>query len=165
MNNHYLSAFICGFGAAVLTTIPGLDSIACCLLVPIASIIAVRLYKKSVPDLTKLNTGKGVVIGLLTGLFAALFASTFELLITYVSRTNDLVTGLPQAEQLISDLNLGDAAKESVELLRKMASDIRSEGFSLLYALLITVSNLLSYTIFGMLGGVIGTALINKRNK
>jgi hypothetical protein len=165
MNKKYLSALVCGFGAAVLTTIPGLETFACCLLVPIASIISVRLYKKSIPEIAKLNTGTGVILGLLTGLFAAAFASTFEIIITYLTKTNDLVFGLPQAEQVIRDLNLGDAAKESMELLQKMVSDIQTKGFSILYTIIITFSNLLTYSIFGMLGGVIGTALNNRRNK
>lgn len=165
MNKKYLSALVCGFGAAVLTTIPGLESIACCLLVPIASIISVRLYKKSIPDTTKLNTGTGVILGLLTGIFAAVFASTFEIILTYVTKTNDLIVGLPQAEKVIRDLNLGDAAEQSMELLREMASEIKTSGFSFLYTVIITFSNLLTYSIFGMLGGVIGTAIINRRNK
>ncbi len=165
MDKKYLSAFICGFGAAVLSTIPGLKSFACCLLVPVASIISVRLYKRSVPELNKLATGTGITLGILTGLIAAIIASGFEILFTFISKTNDLVTGLPDAERIINDLNLGDAAKESVQLLHQMASDIKINGFSFLYSVIVTFSNLFTYIIFGLLGGVIGTALINKRSK
>jgi len=165
MKNKYLPSLVCGFGAAVLTTIPGLESFACCLLVPIASMISVRLYKKANRELTKLNTSSGVILGLLTGLFAAGFASIFEILLTYITKTNDLVVGYPQAEEVIRNLNLGDTAKESLEILKKMISEIQSKGFSFLYSVIITFSNLLTYSIFGMLGGVIGTAILNKRNK
>jgi hypothetical protein len=165
MNKKYLPALVCGFGAAVLTTIPGLESIACCLLVPIASLISVRLYNKANREMTRLNTSSGVILGLLTGLFAAGFASIFEILITYITKTNDLVIGYPQAEEVIRDLNLGDAAKESLEMLKKMVSEIQTKGFSFFYSVIITFSNLLTYSIFGMLGGVIGTALLNKKNK
>jgi len=165
MNKKYLSALVCGFGASVLTTIPGLESFACCLLVPIASIISVRLYNKANHAMVKLNTGTGVMLGLLTGLFAAGFASVFEVIITYITKTNDLVAGYPQAEQVIRDLNLGDAAKESLELLKNMISEIQTKGFSFLYTAIIAFSNLLTYSIFGILGGVIGTALINRKNR
>ena len=165
MNRLYLSSLVCGFGTAVLTTIPGLESFACCLLVPIAAIISVRLYKRSNPGIIKLNTGTGVLLGLFTGIFAAIFASVFEILLTYITKTNDLVTGFPQAEEVIRDLNLGDAAKESMNLLKRMVEEIRLKGFSPLYSLIITFTNLLSYSIFGILGGVLGTAFINKRNK
>ena len=149
----------------MLTTIPGVESLACCLLVPIASIISVRLYKKANQEIGRLNTGTGVILGLLTGIFAAIFASIFEVLLTYITRTNDLVVGYPQAEEVIRDLNLGNAAKESLKLLKKMISDIQTRGFSFIYTVIIMLSNLISYSIFGMLGGVIGTAIINKRNK
>jgi hypothetical protein len=164
MNKKYLSALVCGFGAAVLTTIPGIQSIACCLLVPVASIISIFLYKKSQSGLLKIGTGTGIFLGFLTALFAALFASAFELIITYLTRTSDLVVSMPQAEKLVKDMNLGPAAEESIELLKQMVKEIQLKGFSFLYAFLITATNLITYSIFGMLGGLIGTAIINKRN-
>ena len=164
MNKKYLSALVCGFGAAVLTTIPGIESVACCLLAPVAAGTSVFLYKKSQPGLTKISTGTGVMLGLLTAVFAALFASGFEIIITYITKSSDLTISLPQAESLVRDMNLGTAAEESIEVLKKMSSDIQTKGFSLLYTLLITMTNLITYSIFGILGGVIGTAIINKRN-
>ena len=164
MSKKYLPALVCGFGAAVLTTIPGLEGIACCLLAPVASGISIFLYKKSHPALMKIRTGTGVVLGLLTAVFAALFASSFEILITFLTRTSDLVTSLPQAESVVKDMNLGQAAEESIELLKKMTTEIQSTGFSFMYAFLITLTNLITYSLFGMLGGVIATAIINRRN-
>jgi len=163
MNKKYLSSLVCGFGAAVLTTIPGLESIACCLLVPIASIFAIGLYKKSSSGLIRIKTGTGVLLGLLTGIFAAVFASGFEIILTYITKTNDLIASMPQTEKIISGMNLGQTVKESLEILKQMINEIQSTGFSLLYAVLITFGNLITYTIFGMLGGVVGTAIINKR--
>jgi hypothetical protein len=164
MNKKYLSALVCGFGAASLTTVPGIQSVACCLLVPIASVISIFLYKKSQHDLLRIKTGTGIMLGLLTAIFAAVFASGFEIIITYLTRTSDLVVSMPQAEQVVKDLNLGPAAEESMEVLKQMVRDIQSKGFSFLYAFLITITNLITYSIFGMLGGVIGTAIINKKS-
>jgi hypothetical protein len=165
MNKKYLSALVCGFGASVLTTIPGVQTIACCLLVPVASAISIFLYNKSQTELIKIQTGTGIFLGLLTAVFAALFASGFEIIITYITRTSDLVTSMPQAEKVVKDMNLGPAAEESMEILKHMVSEIQSKGFSFLYAFLITTTNLITYSIFGMLGGLIGTAVINKRNQ
>jgi len=164
MNKKYLPALVCGFGASVLTTIPGMESIACCLLAPIASGISIFLYKKSQPGIYKIGTGTGIVLGLLTAIFAALFASSFEIVITYITKTSDLATSMPQAEQVVKDMNLGQAAEESIKVLKQMMSDIQSKGFSFLYALLITLTNLITYSIFGMIGGMVATAIINKRN-
>lgn len=163
MNKKYLSALVCGFGTACLTTVPGIQSIACCLLIPIASVISIFLYKKSQRDLLRITTGTGIMLGLLTAIFAAVFASSFEIIITYLTRSSDLVVSMPQAEQVVKDLNLGPAAEESIEVLKQMVRDIQSKGFSVLYTFLITITNLITYSIFGMLGGVIGTAIINKR--
>jgi hypothetical protein len=164
MNKKYLSALVCGFGAAVLTTIPGIESVACCLLVPVAAGFSIGLYKKSHPDILKIQTGTGVLLGLLTGVFAALFASAFEVILTFITKTNDLIVAMPQTEKLIRDMNLGQAAEESLKVLRQMANEIQSKGFSLLYSVMITLANLITYTIFGMLGGVLGTAIINRRS-
>jgi len=164
MNKKYLPALVSGFGAAVLTTIPGAESFACCLLVPIASGVSITLYKKSQPGILKIETGTGLMLGFLTALFAAIFASSFEILITYLTRTSDLSVSMPQAEQLIREMNLGTAAEESIEILKQMITDIQTTGFSFLYSVLITLTNLISYTIFGLLGGLVATAIINKRN-
>ena len=164
MNKKYLSALVCGFGAAVLTTIPGTESVACCLLVPVAAGFSVGLYKKSHADVSKIQTGTGVLLGLLTGVFAALFASGFELILTFITKTNDLIVAMPQTEKVIRDMNLEQAAEESLKALRQMTNEIQSKGFSLLYSVLITLANLITYTIFGMLGGVLGTTIINRRS-
>ena len=164
MNKKYLSALVCGFGAAVLTTIPGIQSVACCLLIPIASVISIFLYKKSQHNLLKIKTGTGILLGFLTAVFAAVFASGFEIIFTYLTKTSDLVVSMPQAEKVVKDMNLGPAAEQSIEVLKQMVREIQSKGFSFLYVFLITTTNLITYSIFGMLGGVIGTAIINKRH-
>jgi len=164
MNKKYLPALVCGFGTAVITTVPGMGSIACCLLVPVASGISIVLYKKSQHGIFKIETGTGIMLGLLTAIFATLFASGFEIIITYLTRTSDLVTSLPQAESVIKDMNIGPAADEAMELLKQMVADIQSKGFSFYFTLIITLTNLISYSIFGMIGGVVATAIINKRN-
>jgi len=165
MNKKYLSALVCGFGAAVLTTTPGFESVGCCLLAPIASALSIFLYKKSQSDHLRIKTGSGILLGLLTAVFAALFASGLEIIITFITRTSDLVVSMPQAEKVVKDMNLGPAAEESLEVLRQMVREIQAKGFSFLYVFIITITNLITYSIFGMLGGIIGTAVINKRNQ
>jgi hypothetical protein len=61
-------------------------------------------------------------------------------------------------------MNLGSAADESIEILKQMANDIKTKGFSFLYVLMISITNLITYSIFGMIGGLTGTALVNRRN-
>ena len=61
-------------------------------------------------------------------------------------------------------MNIGQAADDAMELLKQMVAEIQSKGFSFYFSLIITLTNLISYSIFGMLGGVVATAIINKRN-
>lgn len=165
MNKKYLAALVCGFAASVLTTIPGLEGIACCTLVPLASGFSVFLFKKSQPGLIKIGTGTGLILGLLTGIIAAIFASSFEIVITYLTKSSDLIASMPEAEKVIKDLNLGPAAEESMNILKKMVTEIKTKGFSLIYTFIITLTNLITYSIFGLIGGLVSTAIINKRTQ
>lgn len=165
MNKDYIPAIICGFGAAVLTTIPGFKNFACCLVVPAASFFAIVLYKKTNRLDEKIAVNKAIILGLLTGIVAALFSTFFDLLITYITHTNEFIAGLPQTELILHDLNMGPIMDESLKLIKKMAKDIEANGFSALYTIMIFISNIIIYTIFGILGGAVGAAILNRRNR
>jgi len=64
----YLPALVAGFGAAVLSTVPGIKNFSCCLLVPGAAAISILLDKKISNSFQKINLGKGIGFGLLKGL-------------------------------------------------------------------------------------------------
>jgi hypothetical protein len=161
----YMPSVVAGFGAAVISTIPGIKSLSCCLIVPIASVISLYLYNKSMGDNSPIHLNKALSYGLITGLVAALFITLFDLLITYLTKSNDLVAGLPQTEELMTNFNLGPLMDESIKLMKQMVLDIKQTGFSALYAVMITISNFFILSIFGMLGGLLGMAVINKRNR
>ena len=165
MNKDYIPAIICGFGAAVLTTIPGFKNIGCCLVVPVASFVAIVLYKKTNRLDEKIAVSKAIILGLVTGIIAALFSTFFDLLITYITHTNEFIAGLPQTELIMNDLNMGPIMDESLKLIKQMAKDIEATGFSALYTIMIFISNILTYTIFGILGGAIGVVILNRRNR
>ena len=161
----YLPSIVTGFGAAVLSTIPGVKSLSCCLLVPAAAYLSLYLYNKSTGDNSPIQLNKALSYGLITGIVSALFITIFDLLITYLTHSNDLVSGLPQTEEIMSDFNIGPLMDESIKLIKQMAIDIKLTGFSALYAVMITLSNFLMLSIFGMLGGLLGMAVLNKRNR
>ena len=77
--------------------------------------------------------------------------------------TNDFVQTLPQTESVLQDWNLGGLWTETSSLLHKMSSDIQTTGFSLMYTMAILFSNLIIDSIFGMIGGLIGMSIQNKR--
>ena len=94
---------------------------------------------------------------------AALFSSAFEVLITYITHSNDFVATLPQTESAMRSLNLGSILDQSMGLLDKMSSEIVTNGFSLLYTIAIIFSNIIIDSVFGIIGGIIGMVVINKR--
>ena len=156
-------SLVSGFASSVLTTIPLLKSFACCLLVPGAAIFALYLDRKINNNFEKITIQKALFFGFLTGLFATFFITSFDVLITFITKTNDLVYSIPQTEVLMRQWNLGPLADESIKMIKQMAEEIRTTGFSLLYVVMIFISNFISNSIFGILGGAIGMAIFNRR--
>ena len=162
-SNKYLPILVCGFGAAVLTTVPYIKSFSCCLILPAASFGALYLDLRVNKTILPIKTKYAIFYGLLTGIVVALFSSAFEILITFVTHSNDFVSTLPQTESAMRSLNLGSLIDQTMGLLNRMSTEIVANGFSLLYTIAITFSNIIIDSIFGIVGGVIGMIVINKR--
>ncbi len=163
--NKYLPSIVTGFGAAVLSTIPGIKNLNCCLIIPAAAFLSIYLYNKSTGNDSPIKLNKALSYGLITGLIAAFFSSLFDILITYITHSNDLVVGLEQTQEMMQELKLGTLIDASMEIMRNMVEEIEATGFSALYAVMITISNFFIFSIFGMLGGLLGMAVLNKRNR
>ena len=164
--NKYLPSIVTGFGAAVLSTIPGIKNLNCCLIIPAAAFLSIYLYHKSTGNNSPIKLNKALSYGLITGLIAALFSSLFDILITYITHSNDLVVGLEQTEEMMQELKLGKLIDASMEIMRTMVTEIEATGFSAaLYVVMITISNFFIFSLFGMLGGLLGMAVLNKRNR
>jgi len=159
----YLPPLVTGFGAAVLTTIPGVREFGCCLIVPLAVFTALLLYRKTLNGDTDISVKTSLLLGFLTGLFAALFSSFFDVIMTLFTHTNDFVKTLPQTTEILDSFKLGEAAKETLNLMNGMADQITSTGFSFLYTLFILLSNLLIDCIFGLIGGLLGRIIVNRK--
>lgn len=159
----YLPTLVCGFAAAVLSTVPGIKNFSCCLLVPGAAAISILLDKKINPSNEKILIGKSLGFGFLTGLFATIFITAFEVLLTYFTKSNDFVQSLPEIELTIRQWNLGALVDESLKLIKSTARDIEKSGFSFIYLLMMLSSNFITNSIFGMIGGALGMSLANKK--
>ncbi len=77
--------------AAVLSTVPGIKNFSCCLLVPAAAAFSILLDKKINQSNEKVRLSKAIGFGFLTGLFATLFITTFEMLLTSFTKSNDFI--------------------------------------------------------------------------
>jgi hypothetical protein len=161
----YLPSLVTGFGAAVLTTVPGIKEFGCCLIVPLAVITALLLYRKTLNRDADISVRTSLLIGFMTGLFAALFTTFFDVIITLFTHSNDFVQTLPQTREVLDSLNFGEAAKQTLSLMNGMADQITSKGFSLLYTIFILISNVIVDSVFGLIGGVLGRIIINRRTQ
>lgn len=162
----YLSAFVCGFGAGVLQIVPVAKSFSCCLIIPAAAFLAILLERKSKNETGTIELKNGILIGTITGLYAALFGSFFDLLVTFITKSNDLVAALPEFQKLITNFPVSDFIKEEVSnMLYKVYDQIRETGFSWLYTFSVVINNFFINTIFGLLGGLFGSQFINSRIK
>lgn len=162
MNRTFSPSLVFGFAAAVLTIVPGLKNLACCLLLPAAGAAAVYVTQKLLPD-EQIYFSKALKIGFLTGVFTTLFGTTLEILMTFLLRSNDLTETLPEVEKMLASMNLGSAAQESIKLLRKISQEITESGFSLVFSIMLFISNFIVNLVFGIAGALLGMAYINKK--
>jgi len=163
MKNKLSPAIVCGFVAAVLNTIPGVKSLGCCLLLPAATVLSLYFYLRITSFSQNITAKTAMFIGLITGLSSAFFSGFFDLIITYIFHTNDLLLTLPQVEILLNTYNLGDIGKETVAILRRMSKEITANGFSLTYTSFFLFNNIIIDSIFGIIGGLIGMSILNKK--
>ncbi len=164
MTTHkYLPSFVCGFSAAVISTIPGIRSIACCFVVPAAAWFSLVLDHKINKAEPPVSVQNALFFGLLTGLFAAIFSTGLDILMTFIMHSNDFVRSLPQTEIIARQWNLGDIWNQTQSLLRKMSTDIKVNGFSLTYSAAILFSNLIIDIVFGIIGGLLGMLIQNRK--
>lgn len=160
----YLPSLVSGFGASVLSTIPPLKGFSCCcLLVPAAAVVALMLDQRINKNVEKITLKKALLFGFMTGLFAALFITSFDLLITFFTKENEIIQNLPQTEQMMREWNLGPLVNDSIEMIKQMEIEIQTTGFSMLYSVMILFSNLIGNIILGLLGGALGLAILNRR--
>ena len=63
-SKYFLPSLVTGFGAAVLTVVPGVKEFGCCLIVPLAVFTALLLYRKTINGDTNLEVKTSLLIGL-----------------------------------------------------------------------------------------------------
>ena len=162
MNNRISPAIVCGFAAAVICTIPGFKNLSCCLIIPLAAYMSLFVNQK-VKGLHVVNTPEALYYGFFTGLSAALFSTVFEVIITSLTKSNELVAALPELEKTIKSMNMEQTGAESLKLLKVMINEITANGFSPLFAAFLLFGNLIIDIVFGIIGGLLGMAFLKKR--
>jgi len=161
----YFPVLVTGFAAGVLHIVPVFKSLTCCLIVPVAAYFTIVLYQKSNNNFEQMELKKGAVLGLLTGVVAALFGSFFDIIITLVTKNNDILNSFNQLTETIDVFPFPQETKDEVlRLMQSVATSIRETGFSFLYSISILVNNLIVNPIFGLIGGLVGVKMLNSKN-
>jgi hypothetical protein len=161
----YLPSFVCGFGAGVLQVVPVAKTFTCCLIIPAAAFLAIYLEKKSKSETVEIDLKKAAMIGLFTGLYAALFGSFFDLFITLVTKSNDIVAAFTEFQNLVINMPLDETLKNDVlDSMANVADEIKGTGFSILYSISVIINNFIVNPIFGVIGGLIGVKVLNSKN-
>ncbi len=162
MKNNISPALVAGFGAAVLSTIPYVRSFTCCLLVPAAVFLALFFHFKLVGFYT-IRFDRAILLGILTGIFAALFGTVFDSLITYLTRSNDFLMVSGEVEKMLRSYFVGSELEQSITLIRRIATEINTKGFSPMYTFMLFIGNLFSNIVMGALGGILAAVYFHKR--
>ena len=161
----YLPVLVTGFAAGVLHVVPFLNGLTCCLIVPVAAYFAVILEQKSKNITGEFDLQRGAILGLLTGIVAAFFGSFFEIFVTFITKNNNILTSFNEISQSVNSLPFSSDVKDEVlTIMNSIADSIRETGFSPLYSISIFVNNLIVNPIFGLIGGLVGTKIINSKN-
>ncbi|MBK8945666.1 MAG: DUF4199 family protein [Ignavibacteriae bacterium] len=161
----YLPALVAGFSAGVLHVVPIVKSLTCCLIIPIAAFFAITLAAKSENLTGNFNIKRGALLGFLTGLFAAFFGSFFDIFVTFLTRNNDILEAINELNVMVDNFPVAQEIKnEVINLMQEVAESIREKGFSALYTISVIFNNLIVDSIFGLIGGLVGTKYYNSKN-
>lgn len=158
MNHHAMwrPALIGGVLLGILSAIPpfSLFNCACCAWVIGGGVLAANLYVKSSPSVVTL--GSGVGLGLLTGAIGGLVSTIFSIPVQ-ILMNSVFAAYAAQARQIISELPNLPA------VWRDMILSSGNTRFNVLSVILGALVSVTVFSLFGMLGGVLGVAIFEKR--
>jgi hypothetical protein len=150
MNTRYLllSAAITGTLAALLTVTPIANLVNClvCGWLWIGGLAAVWMYRENTGEYV--NNRDGIILGLLSGLFGAAVATILSA-VTGMSAS----TPIPAAQLAQIEQQFGEQAASYIRLLASPATSLT----------LTIVINLVIYSLFGLIGGLIGASVFKSK--
>lgn len=159
----YFPTVISGFGVAAVVTAPVFGGIFCLFVLPVGAIASLYVYQRLNNFPAPVNGKNAFMFGMLTGVFAAVFRTLFDVLLTFIFKTNNFVELLPELEDFYSQYYFKEAAEQTLSIINSMAVTIQDTGFSLLYTIVMLFGNLIMMTIIGIAAGFLGMVIINKK--
>lgn len=161
----YISPLIVGFAAGIIQVVPIIKSFACCLIIPFATYISLRLDQKANNDYSKILMSKAFVWGLIIGIVSAITNTFFETFITFITKQNEFISNLPEFSKMIDNFPIDDSLKNEVmNIFTTVRNDLINNGFSMFYTFTIFINNIIVNSIFGIVGSLISATFINNKN-
>ena len=159
MNSKLNAALISGIAAGIAANLPYLDEVCCAWLIAGGVLAAYLYFKGQEPGETK-QIGTGALLGLNMGLVAALVGTIVKaILIGAGVGMEHIEAELAAAEQQLAALG-PELAETMSEFTRKMSG---AEGVTGSWVAITLVVWLVSYSIVGVIGGMVGAAIFAKK--
>jgi hypothetical protein len=160
----YYPILIAGFIGGIASVIPIFKSLSCCLVIPIISVLALYFEMKSTSRNEPFKLKEGITIGFFTGISSAFLGLIFDVFITLVTHSNELVLGYPQMNEMLNTFPVDELTKKQAsEMIKNVVQQIQNNGFSLTYVFAMLVNGLMSNSIFGIIGGIVGVRILNNK--
>ena len=179
-NNGYSStgkikpAIIGGSVMAIISTVPYLNMLncLCCAGTILGGIAAVYFYQKSLPpDEPLLKTKHGLILGAFAGVFGAILETFITVLTIRFFGSNYFDAVYIEMENMIGQLQAQEDGIELTAFLNQVqdiiatfSQEIAEHGYSLVLTIIILVFNTFKDVLFGLLGGLLGVAILQKKS-
>ncbi len=151
-------ALIGGVALGVASAIPFLNCLncACCALAIGGGFLASALYFKDAVPAPQPPYGDGAVLGAMAGVIGAFTASIVSIPFQLLSSSLGFQPDISQIEEALGDQEIPPIVQQFMEAMF-------SGGFAIGAILIGLVFNLVLFTIFAMIGAIIGVAVFNKK--
>jgi len=159
----FLPSLYGGIVIATISSVPGLSLINCfcCAGVIAGGITAVYFYNKELtPEMLPLTAGDGVVLGGLAGIIAA-FLSVLLHLAVYIMFGN--IAARIAYEVFRSILETSNLPAEIADAVEEALRVALEQGLTPLLVFIQLAQDLFLFTLFGVVGGLIGYALFKRK--
>ncbi len=166
-------AIIGGAIMAATSAIPYLSLIncACCAGIMLGGLASVYFYLRSLPpDEPPLQSKHGLILGAFAGIFGALFETVATVIIIKVLSKGYFDQIYVEIQKNITDMesqgkDVPKLLTQIQDALTMLTQEISENGFSLVLTILMLVFNTMKDVLFGLLGGLIGIAVLQKKIK
>lgn len=152
-------ALIAGVACGVASSIPIVNciNVCCCALIIGGGFLAAFLYLKEAPPTAAAPYGDGAVLGLLAGVFGALTATVIGIPLRLLMMRIGFQPDMAQLEEALQNADLPPQALEFIQQF------LSGGGLGLFAILISLITSLIIYSIFGLVGGIIGVAVLHKK--